>query len=447
LKTLDWKGELNKQASKFHLAGAWVAIVFNPIFGIADYFNINHHWEILIALRLLVALCSLVGIFLYKNKKISVEILVLIPFLGIILQNTYMYAVIRDAQHLQQHTYSFLAVFFAGGLFILWERKYTIIVVALAFLASAIALPFNVLPFEDVVMNGGLLIYFVAIITIFVIDRRYQSTKSATISRLEVEQQAEIITQKSKQITRSIQYAKRIQNAIFPHVDTIKGYLSDFFVLFMPRDIVSGDFYWCEKKNDKVILALADCTGHGVPGAFMSMVGNALLREIVLEKEITEPAKILDTLRKGVIESLHQSGKTGEAQDGMDISLCMIDYQNEVVEFAGAFNSLLHIRGDEISIIKGDKQPIGIYPKTTDFTNNRIEIQKGDLIYLFTDGYQDQFGGENNQKITSKRLRNLIIEIKNETMQKQEEILKENFLTWKGDYQQIDDVSLIGFKL
>lgn len=260
-----------------------------------------------------------------------------------------------------------------------------------------------------------------------------------------VEQQEEIL-QKNKDITDSINYARRIQTSILPKVTTINQMFENNFILYKPKDIVSGDFYWASYNAGKKIIAAVDCTGHGVPGAFMSMVGSSLLNEIVNEKEICNSAAILDALRERLIITLQQTGAEGESRDGMDIAICVME--NNKLEFSGANNPLYLVRNGELMEYKGEKQPIGIYHGApTPFSNTIIELQKNDCIYLFSDGYADQFGGEKNKKFLYKKLQNKLIEICKEPMEKQKHILNETFENWRGSNEQVDDVLVIGIKM
>jgi len=258
----------------------------------------------------------------------------------------------------------------------------------------------------------------------------------------------EQIAKQKQEITDSIQYAKRIQNAVLPPVDQIKKSFPEHFIFFKPRDIVSGDFYWMRQINNYAVIAAADCTGHGVPGAFMSMLGISFLNEIIRRKDITQAHDVLTELRKYVKSSLRQTGKEGEAKDGMDISLCIIDLEKRIMQFSGAYNPLFLFRNGELLVTKADKMPIGIHIKEKDnFTNHLIELQKDDVFYLFSDGYPDQFGGENNEKYKMKRFKNLLTEIHIKPMDAQKEILSETLTKWQGDIEQIDDITIIGIRI
>ncbi len=280
---------------------------------------------------------------------------------------------------------------------------------------------------------------------LLVINNRFRVTKRQNVI---IDKQRLIVEEKNKDITDSINYAKRIQEAILPAKDIKYKIFPNAFVFFQPKDIVSGDFYWFAEKNGKRIIAAVDCTGHGVPGAFMSMIGNAFLNEIINEKGTTTPSIILDKLREKIIFSLKQTGAQGENKDGMDISLLSFDSDNKRVEFAGANNPLWKITNKKIEEIKGDKQPIGIFSgELIPFTNHIIDIEKGDTLYIFTDGYADQFGGENGKKFKYKQIQTMLLDINDKSMSKQEDYLNKSINEWKGKLEQVDDILLIGIRV
>ncbi len=263
-----------------------------------------------------------------------------------------------------------------------------------------------------------------------------------------IKKQKNILLRQNKEITDSIIYAKRIQNALFPPEELFEQYFKNYFIINIPRDIVSGDFYWIKKVSNYTIIAVADCTGHGIPGAFMSMLGIAFLNEIIRYKDITSASEVLNELRKQIKNSLHQQGKEGETDDGMDIALCAIDYDKMQMQFAGAFNPLYMYRNNELTIIKGDKMPIGIYiDEKESFTNHEIKIEKNDCFYLFSDGYIDQFGSDDDVRFTSSRFKKLLSEIHQKSLSEQNEILKKNLLQWKVNREQVDDITVVGFRI
>ncbi|NOZ46558.1 MAG: SpoIIE family protein phosphatase [Chlorobi bacterium] len=257
------------------------------------------------------------------------------------------------------------------------------------------------------------------------------------------------IEEQKKHITDSILYAKRIQNAILPPDEYIKKVIPQSFILYKPKDIVSGDFYWVKKIENKVIVAAVDCTGHGVPGAFMSIVGNNHLNYAVDVIRATKPADILDILNEGVTNALRQKSETTMVRDGMDIAICTFDFENYKIEYAGAYNPMYHIRNGELTKIVANKFSVGGFldQKLNIFTNNELDIQKGDTIYIFSDGFADQFGGPNRKKFMYKPFRRLLLEIHEYPIEKQKEILEQKFYDWKGDGVQIDDILIIGIKI
>ena len=285
-----------------------------------------------------------------------------------------------------------------------------------------------------------------------------KSEKEAEFERLkniELNKANEIIEQKNKDITDSINYARRIQLGILPSKETLDSAFPNYFVLYQPKDIVSGDFYWGLKSLDRKtgselsIIAAIDCTGHGVPGAFMSMLGNTLLNQTIQNPEVVSAADVLNYLNCKLPENLKSVDHEQHIRDGMDMALAIFDFKNLSLQFAGANNPCWLIRDSEIIIYKGDKQAISASNDLAkhEFTNNNIELKKNDVVYLFTDGYADQFGGEKEKKFTYKRLRELLLKICTKNCEEQKQILIESFNSWKGNHEQIDDVCIIGIKI
>jgi serine phosphatase RsbU (regulator of sigma subunit) len=272
-------------------------------------------------------------------------------------------------------------------------------------------------------------------------------------------EQRDTISRQKEQILDSIRYAERIQSAILPPVEYLSDYLSDHFVLFKPRDIVSGDYYWTNLKNDKLLVAVADCTGHGVPGAFLSMLGISSMNEIINRNASIKAHQILEQLRNFVIHSLHQTGSRGEAQDGIEIALCIIDTKKRKVEYAGANRPLYLVRqnkkspsdgSDTHQLIQyqGDRMPIGIYEQETiPFTNHEIQLEKGDALYLFSDGYVDQLGGPSRKTFRSKYFRQFLLQIQDKSMDDQKNLLNDRLQEWRGEVDQIDDILVMGIKI
>ena len=268
-------------------------------------------------------------------------------------------------------------------------------------------------------------------------------------ANIEIKEQKETIEEKNNQIMDSIKYAKFIQEAILPKTTILKEYFEDAFVFYRPKDIVSGDFYWFAETNDKIMVAAVDCTGHGVPGAFMSMIGHTLLNQIVHIKGILKPSEILFELRREVIKSLNQRADDNYGRDGMDMALISFDKNSYTLEFSGAYNPLYIVKNDKLIQVKADRQPISIHFSKTDkpFTNHSMNLEKGDRLYIFSDGYADQFGGEKDKKYSYKRLRNDLIAMGSLKGEEQKNALTKNIDDWMGDKKPIDDMLVIGLKV
>ncbi len=250
---------------------------------------------------------------------------------------------------------------------------------------------------------------------------------------------------KTKEIISSITYAERIQKASLPSKSLLKKCLGDGFIFFQPKDIVSGDFYWLEEKEDATYFAVADCTGHGVPGALLSVLCSNSLSRSINEMGITEPSKVLDqtvVLLEGFFS------KSGDrVQDGMDIALCRLEKNGNQLQYAGANRPLYYFKNGEFNEIKADRQPIGSYEYRKGYTNHLLELEKGDSLYLFSDGIVDQFGGEKNKKFSSKRMKLLMESMKNKPMDDQKELLEREFESWRGENEPIDDVCVLGVRI
>ena len=262
-----------------------------------------------------------------------------------------------------------------------------------------------------------------------------------------ISEQKDKIELQQKALEESLEYASSIQSALLPDLRYLYKLFPQSFVLFKPRDIVSGDFFWYARKGSRVAVTAADCTGHGVPGAFMSMLGISFLNEIV-SKSIPRANTILNRLRENVMKALHQTGELSENKDGMDISLCVIDLNEMELDFSGAFNPLYLIRNGVLIETRGDKMPIGINAVVEkSFSNHTIKLEEGDLIYLFSDGYPDQFGGPHDKKFKYSSLKDLLVRIHRKPMETQKKELERSFIRWKADSEQVDDVLLIGIKI
>ena len=268
------------------------------------------------------------------------------------------------------------------------------------------------------------------------------------IRTFEVIKQKEEIERKNKDIMSSIQYAYRIQTALLPPGDYLDQIFPERFILYIPRDIVSGDFYWLTKQGQKIITVTADCTGHGVPGAMMSMLGITLLNEIISKNEDLRAHEILNSLRSNIIHSFRQTGKIGETQDGMDMALYILDLEAMSLEFSGANQSLNLIHNGQLQVIKGDNMPIGISSYLDrSFISHVLSLSKGDMIYTFSDGYHDQFGGPKQKRLLVFNLRKILTDIHQKPLGEQKEILHKLYVDWKGEGFQVDDITIIGVRV
>lgn len=279
----------------------------------------------------------------------------------------------------------------------------------------------------------------------FMVYRQYIQKKKANV---ELTEKNRLISHQKQQITDSIRYASRIQKAVLPPEEFVTKILPQHFILNKPRDIVSGDYYWTTQRKNESIIAVADCTGHGVPGAFMSMLGIAFLNEIVNKTVTARSHEILEQLRTNVMKSLHQTGREDEAKDGMDIALIIIDLESKMLQFSGAHNPLYIIRKNKLQEVKADKMPIGIsarYDKP--FRNHKIQLHKEDMLYIFSDGYMDQFGGEHRKKFGFRRFRELLVEIHKKPVQEQRDILNKAITDWQANFDQIDDIMVMGIRI
>jgi serine phosphatase RsbU (regulator of sigma subunit) len=274
-----------------------------------------------------------------------------------------------------------------------------------------------------------------------------ERTAEVVAKAQEIQHQRDVIEVKNKELTDSIHYAQRIQQSILPDEKMISKHLPQHFIYFKPKDIVSGDFYWYSRQGDHVLWAVVDCTGHGVPGGFMSMLGSGLLNQIVNEEKRIEPSEILNHLRDRVIVALKQTGADGESRDGMDISLCSYDIKKNKLQYAGANLGAYVLRNGELTELKGNKQPIGIHVgEKQPFTTKEMVLEKNDYVYLTSDGYADQFGGGKGKKFKSSNFEKLLGMICSKTITEQYNEMDHVFNEWKGDFEQLDDVCVIGVK-
>lgn len=267
-----------------------------------------------------------------------------------------------------------------------------------------------------------------------------------------------IIMDSVKKIRDSIDAAKRIQNAMLPSLEKIQNNIPDTFVFYRPKDVVSGDFYWFDEVQltngqagkSKLMMAVGDCTGHGVPGAFMTALGTTLLKEIIINQKIVKPEVILEELNKSLVNILSEDQKGDDVQEGMDLGICAIDVESKTIEFAGARRPLVYVNDGEISVLKGSKKSVGIQPEeysSLEFFQEKISIEPGTTFYMYTDGFQDQFNEDNSKKYSRKKLFEVFAENSASPMDEQSKILADELQSWKGETPQVDDILILGFKI
>lgn len=301
---------------------------------------------------------------------------------------------------------------------------------------------------QIIAIGAGLALMLIIAVVALKANRDKKKANKVILEQKEDLQETHMqLRQHHREIADSIMYAKRIQEAIMPSMQAMDTALKDGFVLYLPKDVVAGDFFWMEQVGSVTYFAAADCTGHGVPGAMVSMVCSNALSKALLEEGNVDPGKLLDRTREIVVQRFSKSGE--EVKDGMDISLCALNKENRQLRWAGANNPIWILRKDaeEIEEIKPNKQPIGLYQAPTSFTTHTIELAKGDTIYVFTDGYQDQFGGPKGKKFKAKQLKEMILTHRSMSMDDQLSLLQNKFLEWKGEIEQLDDVCVIGVKV
>jgi serine phosphatase RsbU (regulator of sigma subunit) len=306
---------------------------------------------------------------------------------------------------------------------------------------------------QNLQRNAFIIGLVLVLVLAFFIFRSYRQKRTANELLKEknglIETQKKLVEEKNNKITDSLTYAKRIQQAILPTQELVKLILPQSFIFFKPKDIVSGDFYWMHAINkDEILFTVVDCTGHGVPGALMSIIGYNLLEQVVKEHHIYEPAMILKEVSKLMKDSLKQNDESAEVKDGMDIALCKINYQNKELEYAGAHNSLYLIRNGILTETKADRRSVGIsHSKSDSFLNHKIKLEKEDCLYIFSDGYADQKGGAENKKLFYSTFKELLVTIHQLPLEEQKEYLKKTITEWIGNKEQIDDMLIIGVKI
>ncbi|MBC7391666.1 MAG: SpoIIE family protein phosphatase [Opitutaceae bacterium] len=453
-----WKSELENASSKYHIIGAWLAIIFNPLFAFTDYVNLPLHWMHLASIRLTISVITLLILLSRKKTNIPSYLVILVPFLLISLQNAYTFSLVGPSSILE-HSINYIALLIGGAMFILWRWTYSVLVVVLSAKATLLFVHLNSgITKEQFMVKGGFLLLAVGIFMIILIKARYDLTIKEIKARLalkasneELGRQKDIVEKSNLKITDSIKYAKRIQDSILGNLSRMESWFPGSFVLFMPKDILSGDFYWMyeDKPNQVKIVIAADCTGHGVPAAMMTVLANSILNEVVIQGKIYSPDTILYSLDQKIAESLNSRSENEEKiNDGMDVSI--LCFTPSGVSYAAAKNPLFIINGTETQLIAASKFPIGStqYGDNKIFEKHDLLLSKGAKLYMYSDGFPDQFGGPDNKKYLSKRFREFLLKTSNLSMIEQKLKLTEEFILWKGEQSiNTDDVLVIGIQV
>lgn len=302
----------------------------------------------------------------------------------------------------------------------------------------------------DLLFPGALIVLIALIIVVslairLAVLRKHLNEKEYALGRMELQMTS--MELREKNITDSLIYAQRIQEAMLPSEEYFRNHFPESFIFFKPKDIISGDFYWIGERGNRIFVIAADCTGHGVPGALMSMIGLEIIEKAIVENNIETPSVILEALNEGLEKTFSREKNIGTIiRDGMDAGLCVVDKKSRKIIFAGAFFPLYLLRNNSLTQINGDKIIIGMNPERISYTDHEIDIQEDDMVYLFSDGYADQFGGKEGKKFMYRRLRYLLLTIHQFDVKDQKSILDENLKAWMGANPQVDDMMIIGFK-
>jgi len=462
---IEVKQAFYKSTEKAHVIACWVGIVLNLAWFASDYFVLPNYWIPFLAFRFSVSAISLLILVFKKQLNFSIFTCAFILVLGISIQNAYMWSVM-DVEHLQKHAFAYIALFIGVGMLVLWDFKLSLILLITTIISNILFYCFNSkLSINEFLINGGMLTLTVAIFCVFLIRNRYRLTYNEIKSRLELEKsktlielQKEEVEEKNKEITSSLRYARRLQEALLPPKNLLDSFFNDnYFILYNPRDIVCGDFYWARQikttpsdgtSKNYLLLAVADCTGHGVPGAFMSLLGSNFLHQSAVEKDINSPAEALDFLNQKIITTLNHGYGEEEIRDGMDISFIAIDLESKQLAYSGANNPIYIIRNKSLNTLKANKQAIGnMNDIVLPFSNTIYQLEPNDCIYLFTDGYSDQFGGPKGKKLMRKIFEETLIDYSDKSMPDQKKQLESTFKNWKGDLDQVDDICVVGIRI
>jgi serine phosphatase RsbU (regulator of sigma subunit) len=449
---IKWDEEKTKQAISYNRIGLWIALILYPVWSLLDYFLAPHsQYHLFLNLRFLCAGIMLVFAVLHLKWKFNPDWLAYPVVLTIGTDIAYKCNVVSH-EILTPYMIQYCTLFVCSGMLHIWRTRNSLLVVAIT-LTSFIAFRemFQKHTYPEVLSNGGLIIITVFIVYVFLIKTRVMLMKKAFTARYrlsialdEVKDKNTIIEKKNLQIVDSINYGKRIQHAFLPETKELQCAFGEHLLMYRPKNVVSGDFYWFAETEQKKYFAVVDCTGHGVPGAFMSIIGASLLNQLVREKKLTEPNDILDHMREHLRVLLKQD--SNDVRDGMEIGLISIDKTSKALHYAGARIMLFIVNNNEIQDIEPDKQPIGgiDYKGFTKYTNHIITLQEKSVLFMTSDGYPDQFNDE-NKKYGKKKTKELFLEIAKKNPKDGCHFINTTFDEWRGRQDQIDDVLVAGF--
>lgn len=460
----EWLEEYQRLGSEYARRAAYIIIFSFPTIIFANYHLVTQS-NIATYLAIYFAPSVIIGFMLVfaRFRPLRHELMVFVMFVSVFAAATYR----TDQETVVIYLIINAVCFIASSAQMLVFPKFNFLLFAYVVLINLVASVYfygESLTFY-LSQKGGLVIIVLGVIFVGVNQLRYKILKNNFINSLAlkesyrlleqktniIEENAKEIKQKNVDITASITYAQRIQKAVLPKPDDLQQVIPESFIFFKPRDIISGDFYWFAEVEHKIILAAVDCTGHGVPGAFMSLIGNDYLDKIVNEKSITEANVILEELHTYIRKALKQ--EENDNADGMDIALVVYDRKQKTLDFAGAKNPLYYVEDNRLKIIKGDKFPIGglFYRQGENprFTCHQIDLSeyKPAMFYIFSDGYQDQFGGAKGKKFMVSQFKKLLLSISQKPIAEQRAQLEKTLKDWQGDYPQVDDILVIGFSL
>ncbi|MFN5182615.1 MAG: PP2C family protein-serine/threonine phosphatase [Bacteroidota bacterium] len=459
------KEELHKKVEKTQVSVTIIAAALQLPWILSDYFILHDKWKLVLFLRI-IAFIIPVGICLVRKQlKISASMCMFVAALTISVLDAVIANIIPENEF-KSFSIGYVVLFIGIGMLAVWDLIYSVLLVIISIALNAILFYlYSPISLKDYIVDGEMSIFIVAIISIVMVNIRYQLNISEIKSRLELERSKQFIEEQQEEVLSSIRYGKRIQDALLKEEADLKDLFPDHFIIYKPKDIVSGDFFWTARKEHWLYVAVGDCTGHGVPGAFLTMFGTSFLNDIVgNSKERLKPGEILDALRNKVLKDISSKSKETENRDGMDISMIAVNTLNGEFEWSGA-NNPLWIAGNfngnhpeacdaniqkfektEILEIRGDKQPIGFHDRMKPFSNVKFRLEKGQMVYLFSDGYSDQFGGAKAKKLRASVMKEIVAKISHLRSSRQRTHLESEHDTWKGGYAQVDDICILGFR-